>query len=307
MVKPTAALLLTLLLACGTAPAQQAISRTQEAELYRAGHAETERTPLDLIRLESSYVFESELRNGGPFGRQDAWQGLLEYSHRFRISGRWHLRTGVQYHRFEFGDTAAPVPEKLHSLSALVGIEYVVGRDLGAFLHVWPGFYAEDDFNGKSFDVPFTLARAWVLRQEELYLITGVNVAFLRGQLPVLPLAGLIWRPNEQWAVLAMMPEPRVVYAPSKEVSFWLGGQLSGGSFRTSDDPSIVPQRLSGAAVDYIEYRAGAGVEFHMSQDVSFGLGGGWAFQRRFNFERADIDYKAQGAPYLRAFVKAEF
>ena len=86
----------------------------------------------------------------------------------------------------------------------------MVGNDVGAFICVQPGFYTENDFRQESFDYPITFGRIFVLK-DRLYLFAGVNMAFLRGEYPVLPLAGLIWRPSQEWLVSAVVPEPRVI------------------------------------------------------------------------------------------------
>jgi hypothetical protein len=36
-------------------------------------------------------------------------------------------------------------------------------------------------------------------------------------------------------------------------------------------------------------------------------LGAGYSLQRKFDFHRADIDYKTDAAPYLRLEFKAKF
>jgi hypothetical protein len=36
-------------------------------------------------------------------------------------------------------------------------------------------------------------------------------------------------------------------------------------------------------------------------------VGGGYAFQRRFDFERADEEFESDPAPYVRVGLKAEF
>ncbi len=269
---------------------------------------ENEKPALDLFNLDASYVFESKLTRGNTnFGDQDAFSFSIDYAHRFHLAGRLYLRAGVGYSRFDFGASLAPVPDQLQSLSAIIGIDYMVGKDLGAFLQVRPGFYTDRTFDLDSFDAPITLGRLWILQEKKLYLLTGVNAAFLRGEYPVLPLVGLIWYPNDQWSVLAILPEPRITYMPNKNFGIWVGGQLTGGSFRTEESATIRPRRLSNAAVDYSEYRAGLGVDFKCGNAVTFSVAGGYAFQRRFNFERAGFDYKADPAPYVRAMLKAEF
>jgi hypothetical protein len=266
-----------------------------------------EKTPLDTFHVEGSYVFESKLSNDVSYGDQSASEFELEYSHRFHLSGRWYLRAGFNYNRFDFGSTSAPVPDHLQSLGALLSIDYMVGADRGAFLEIRPGFYGEDDFREESFDIPITLARAWVLKPEKLFLITGVNVAFLRGEYPVLPVAGLVWHMSDQWLLYGVVPEPRLVYMPNKRLDLWVGGQLTGGSFRTNRDDSIVPHKLSNAQVDYSDYRAGVGFVWHATDAIDLDFGGGYSIQRRFYFDRAGEDFTTDPAPYLKIALKAEF
>ena len=267
-----------------------------------------EETALDIIRLDSSYVFASELDNDfGPSTDQDVLQNIFEYSHRFRLAGRIYLRTGVGYERFDFGETAAPVPEHLHSISAFVGLEYMVGNDIGAFLYLRPGFYTEDDIGMSSFDMPVTLGRVFVLQPDRLYVLVGATGAGLRGEFPVLPIAGLIWKPTDRWNFFLVPPEPRISYSISDKLDVFVNGQLVGGAFRTDRDDDIQPSRLSNAQVDYTEYRAGLGMEIRCSSAVAISLNGGYAFQRRFNFERAGYEFESDGAPFVRAALKAEF
>lgn len=279
-----------------------------EAPLQQvAGPEQTSPVSLDLVELESSYVFESDLHRSGSFGDQYAIQNSFSYAHRFYLRDHIYLHLGIAYDRYDFGATGAPVPRHLQSVAGIIGVDYMHNDDVGAFIQIKPGFYTESDFDEAAFDVPITLGRIWVLQPDHLYLFTGANAAFLRGRWPVIPLAGLIWMPNDNWKVMAMLPEPRVIYSPSDQWSFWAGGELTGGSFRTDRDDVIVPARLNGAQVDYSEYRVGGGFIFSPSNNVSIDLGGGYAIRREFDFHRADIKYKADGAPYLRLEFKAKF
>ncbi|MDQ6765690.1 MAG: hypothetical protein M3Z22_06275 [Verrucomicrobiota bacterium] len=311
MNKSTALFLLVAISLYSNARGQDSYARRQDSskEIHTAATTtDTERTALDILHIDSSYVLESDLhRHGTSYGDQDALQNAIEYSHRFLISGKIYLRLGFSYERFDFGSTSAPVPNHLQSLAGLVALEYMVGNDVGAFISVRPGYYTENDFRQESFDYPITLGRIFVLQQNQLYLFVGANAAFLRGQYPILPLAGLIWRPSAQWNVYAILPEPRVTYSPSKRLSFYAGGQLVGSSFRTDRNDGIVPHRLSNAQIDYSEYRAGLGVEFHPCDHFSVNLGGGYDLLRRMNFDRANVEFKSDPAPYARLAFRAEF
>ena len=281
--------------------------RAGEPSLQTVTETKSEAVSLDLFELESSYVFESDLHRKVSFGNQYAIQNSFGYAHRFFLAGHLYLHLGIAYDRFDFGRTGAPVPDHLQSVAAVIGVDYMHHNDVGAFIQVKPGFYTQDDFGSASFDAPITLGRIFVLQQDRLYFFVGANASFLRGRYPVLPLAGLIWEPNDKWKVLAILPEPRVIYSPNDKIDFWAGGEFKGGSFRTDRNSAIVPARLNGAEVDYSEYRAGGGFIYSPCNNVSIDLGGGYAIRREFDFHRAGIRYKADSAPYLRLEFKAKF
>ena len=283
------------------------LSRAQEAVVQPLLDTKATKVSLDLIEIESSYVFESDLRRSGSFGNQSSIQNSFSYAHRFFLSGHLYLHLGIEYDRFDFGTTAAPVPDHLQSAAVVIGVDYMHNDDVGAFIQVKPGIYTENDFTDAAFDAPITLGRIFVLQPDHLYFFAGVNAAFLRGRFPVIPLAGLIWEPNDQWKIVGMLPEPRVIYSPNDKWDFWAGGELNGGSFRTDRNNTIFPAKLNGAEVDYTEYRVGGGFIYSPCNNVSLDLGGGYAIRREFDFHRADIRYKADGAPYLRVEFKAKF
>jgi hypothetical protein len=272
-----------------------------------AADEKPEPVSLNLIEMETSYVLGSDLHRSGSFGDQDAIQNFFSYGHRIHLNGNLYLHLGIDYSRFDFSTTGAPVPDHLQSVAGVIGVDYMHNNDVGAFLQVKPGFYTEDDFDSASFDAPITLGRIFVLQPDRLYLFTGINAAFLRGRFPVIPLVGVIWMPDDKWKVLGILPEPRVIYSPNDKMDFWAGGELIGGSFRTDRNNTIVPAKLNGAEVDYSEYRVGGGFIYSPCNNVSIDLGGGYSIRREFDYHRADIRYKAEGAPYLRVEFKAKF
>lgn len=267
----------------------------------------TESVPLNAINSETSYTFSSDLNHGGSYGKQHALDTTFDYARRFQLSGNWYLRLGIDYARYDFGKTRAPVPDHLQSVAGIVGLDYMHGSDIGMLIELKPGFYTQNDFNIASFDMPITAGRIWVLQTDHTYLFTGINVAFLRGGMPVVPLVGLIWTPNEQWHAMAMLPEPRVVYSPNKDWDFWIGGELVGASFRTDRNDAIVPAKLNGTQVDYQEYRAGAGVIYSPTPWFCLDLGAGYNIERAFKFHRAGENYRTDPAPFVRLQLKAKF
>ncbi|MEP7070892.1 MAG: hypothetical protein ABI839_00760, partial [Verrucomicrobiota bacterium] len=77
--------------------------------------------------------------------------------------------------------------------------------------------------------------------------------------------------------------------------------------FRTDNQQEFKYRRLNGAAVDYLEYRAGAGITYSPTNRIALDVSGGYSIQRQFNFERADTDFRTDPAPYVRLAFKAQF
>lgn len=299
--------LVPLLLLTLAAPAWAGSDDSSKAVVTSTAAAQTVETPLDIFKMESGYVFESDLNHGGSFGKQDEILNQFEYGHRFQISGKYYLHVGVAYDRFDFGSTNAPVPNHLQSLAGVVGIDVMHGSDVGAFLDIRPGFYTQNDFGISSFDVPITLGRIFVVEQDKLYLFAGVNAAFLRGGYPVLPLGGVIWIPSDTIRLMGVLPEPRLIYSPTKKLDLYVGGEFLGGSYRTDTNDSITPHKLSGTQVDFYDYHAGVGLTYTLSNACSVDFDAGYSIQRHFAFHRAGENYRTDPSPYLRVALKAQF
>lgn len=293
--------------------APQAVSTNQEGSQFiptSRVQAETDFVPLDFVDTETAYNFGSDINRGGVnFGSQDALQNAIEYGHRFQLSGNFYFHAGLAYQRFDFAQLNAPLPVHLQSGAGVIGIDYMRGADVGAFIQFRPGFYTEEHLGLRSFDCPITAARFFVVREDKFYILVGATYSFLRSDYPVLPLVGFVWRPCPQWQIQAVPPEPKIIYSPNKKLNLWVGGEFTGGSFRTDNKPKDFEfnSRLSGAELDYIDYRAGAGLAYAPSQNVSVDLSAGYSLQRQFDFERADQTYRSDPAPYLRFGIHARF
>lgn len=300
------AFVLPIFLLALVAPAFAGSEMESKATVTQAA-TETEDVPLNIFKIENSYVFESDLNHGGSFGKQGVIQNEFEYGHRIKLTGNFYAHLGLSYDRYDFGSTSAPVPNHLQALAGVIGVDYMHGSDVGAFFQVRPGFYTQNDFDEQSFDYPITIGGVITLQPDKLYVFVGAYAAFLRGSFPVLPLAGVVWEPCDQIKVFGVLPEPRVVFSVNKHLDLYAGAELSGGSFRTDENKGIVPEKLSHAQVDYADYRAGAGVAYSVNKSFSVDLGAGVSVLREFVFDRAGENYRTDPAPFIRLELKAAF
>lgn len=301
-------LCLAVCLSASLAPSMLRAGTEQDSKTAVATtQAPAEGVPLDLFTFKSGYVFESDLNHGGSLGKQDEIQNEFEYGHRIKLQGNFYVHVGLAYDRYDFGSTAAPVPNHLQAIAGVIGIDYMHGKDVGAFFQVRPGFYTQSDLGISSFDAPITLGGIFVLQPDRLYIFAGAYASFLRGGFPVLPLAGVIWIPNDKFRLMGVLPDPKLIYSPNKKLDLYLGAELIGGSFRTDGNDNIRPTKLNGAQVNFSDYRAGVGLIYDLNEQVALDIGAGYSFQRQFDFGRAGETYRTDPSPYIRLALRAAF
>jgi hypothetical protein len=192
----------------------------------------------------------------------------------------------------------------LQSIAGVVALEYLVRGEIAILLESRPGVYFEHDIDGDDFDAPTNLAVAFELGTN-FYGVVGASGSMLRSY-PIIPIVGFVWRPSSEWMVRAILPDPRLIYSPSENLSLYVGGELAGGSFRVDDDRGR-QGNLRNAVVTYSEYRATAGVIWRAA-NCEFEVGGGYAFQRKFDYHRAEEGFATdEGAPFAKVEIRTAF
>ncbi len=268
-----------------------------------------------VMNMRSSYTGESDFKRGRNASGDSFYKGV-DVSRRFSLAGAglpalskdggWYLRVGFDYNRWDFGNTGAlPIPNHLQSAAADLALEYLVNGQIGFLLETEPGVYFQNDVRANNFDAPTKLVLTYPVT-DRFVLVGGVSYTSMRSY-PFIPLIGFSWTINDQWKISAIPPEPRIIYTASDKLQLWAGGELAGGSFRVDDMNSHKEKTLDHAVVDYSEWRAGAGLTYKVS-GVELDLGAGYAFQRKFDYHRANAGYETdQGAPYVKLRVSAAF
>ena len=250
-------------------------ARAGSVETRFTQDVETEKPALDLFNLDASYVFESQISRGNVnFGDQDAFHvqhGIRASLPPFRasLSPRRRRLTAASIsadgsRQFRINCKASP---------AIIGIDYMVGKDLGAFLQLRPGFYTDRTFDGDSFDMPITLGRLWVLQEKTPLLLTGVNARVPSRRISRAA-AGGIDLVSER-AMERARDFAGAAHHLHAEQKYRLSGSAVSslaGPIAPSKATRFVPRRLSNAQVDYSEYRGGVGFDFKCGRATSLCL-----------------------------------
>lgn len=266
-----------------------------------------EKTSRDLFSYEAIFTGASDFKHSS-FGSQDVLHNDFSYSHRFEISGPVFFRAGVEYERYDFGTSRAPVPNMLQRACATFALEYIVEDTAGAAIEVQPGAYYENDINANTIDIPWDAYVTIPLFKNVYGVIGAAGAQFY--QYPVVPIGGITWLIAQGGKVRleAVFPKASFVWNQSDDWEFRVLGEIYGGGFRAdSDNGSAVSPRLRDAVLEYDEYRLGALVTWSRIKPFDIALGAGYSFQRTFNFHRANDTYELGGAPYCSLSVEADF
>jgi len=206
-----------------------------------------------------------------------------------------------------FGGTDNVLPDHVHTVHALLGLEYGVHDHAGAGIEIDPGPYFENHIRGDTIDVPWKVFVSFPLKKDKIFGVIGVGGAI--NQSPVVgPGGGIIWLISDHLRLEGVVPKPALVYNPNDNWEFRLFGNIYYESFRTED--VITPERklqVHNAWVQYSEDRAGLQASYSGLKPFEITLGGGVTVRRDFDFFRAEASAKTKPAPFVKFEIVAKF
>jgi hypothetical protein len=261
----------------------------------------------DLFSYETTYTFDSDFAES-KLGHGDSLYNDFSYDHRFLITGKWYLRLGVEYERYDFNGTNNGLPDHLQAASGHIALEYIVKDFAGAGIEFDPGVYFQDTVTGDAFDIPTKAWFSFRLIDDKVFAVVGLGWALYQDP-PVAPGGGIIWVINDKLRLQGVFPKPALIWQPNDDWDLRLIGELNYTSFRTDDVVSHTEQKLDlhNAVVQYSEDRVGVQVGYSGFKPVKLIAGAGATTERHFNFFRASQQKRTDPAPYLRIAAEVKF
>lgn len=221
------------------------------------------------------------------------------------------LRLGAEWERFvfDFPDNA-PLPEELQSVSLVLGLDTQLSDSILIRFETQPGVYntgfdnLSDDFN-----MPFIIGGTYIY-SSNLQFVAGARID-VESKYPVLPAAGIRWKIARQWVLNAVLPTPRIEFAPSENFTLYVGADIKQTNFRVDDNFGTIRgnPRLDHAVLTYSEVRTGVGLDWKLSSILTLSAETGYQPYRSFDFYRADIEFDQTGgaAPYGMVSLRGAF
>jgi Domain of unknown function (DUF6268) len=251
--------------------------------------------------VEETYVGEASVRRSNrvieDFDEHDSVVRLV-MTPRTKIGV---LRLGLEYERFSFGfPDRTPLPDAFQELSAVIGIDMQISDSILVRLEAQPGYYGTNNFDSDQINAPF-IAGGTYIYNPNLQFIVGVSVDVERDY-PVIPVAGIRWKVAREWVVNAVLPQPRIEYLFSRNLTLYGGGNIKQTNFRVDDDFGDEHggrSALNHAVLTYSEVRTGVGADWKITPIVTLSAEAGYQPYRSFDFFRADVRFHEDGsAPY---------
>jgi hypothetical protein len=250
--------------------------------------------------VEETYVDNADVERGNRVVRNfNESDSVVRYVATPRISAGV-LRIGSEWERFSFGMPESSIlPDTLQSVALIVGFDTQLSDSILLRVEAQPGFYGSDQLGFDEVNMPF-IAGGTYIYNSNLQFIVGVSVNIER-KYPVIPAAGIRWKPFRNWVVNAVAPEPRIEYEASRNLTLYLGANVKETNFRVNDhfgDAQGHPE-LNHAVLSYSEVRTGIGADWKLSPVITLTAEAGYQPYRNFDFYRTDVRYHEAGAaPY---------
>src|SRR5213075_1772276 len=187
----------------------------------------------DLFSYETTYTFSSDFKES-KLCDGDSLYDDFSYDHRFLITGKWYLRLGVEYERYDFNGTDNGLPDHLQAAYAHIAYEYVVKDFPGVGIELDPGVYFQDHVSGDTFDIPIKAFVSFALKKDKIFAVVGLGWSMFQDP-PVAPGGGIIWVINDKLRLQAVFPKPALIYEPNDDWQLKVIGELNYLGVRTDD------------------------------------------------------------------------
>jgi hypothetical protein len=198
---------------------------------------------------------------------------------------------GMGFH-FLAGPVQTDMPPRVYDFS----LAYQFRQRLGPMgFDLAAGVLAASDFEGsarKGILFP-SHAVGFLSANPAIDVVFGVDYLD-RGDIKLLPVAGLVWTPNPEMRFEAVFPRPRAVFGLTDRNRLYLSGELGGGTW------AIERVALGNDLATYRDLRVCIGVEYVEKDGQRSAFEIGYLFDRRLEYTSGNGDMHLKDAAVLR-------
>lgn len=214
-------------------------------------------------------------------GKISVIESAAEYSYNFKLFDQLPIQLGVGVGDVNINtNDAVPVSLPTQLTSVVFGAETTVpcfklDKTYIRF-GIMPSFYSDNwNFKANSFNLSSV---AMIIYQPNKMLTFVAGIASLPGfEDPILPIAGLIFKPNDKLTFNLIPERPNISYCLTDRLSVFIEGNFAGGEYKVTKDGLK-------AALSYNETHAGCGGKFKVNKYIDASLSTGRLFNHYLKY-----------------------
>ncbi len=236
------------------------------------------------VRMNSRYLPESDVN--AMSGEVEIAESEFEIEYEFKAFEQLPVTLSLKQTHIDINENLpVTLPSRLEGrqfgFSTKFPIPYVDLEHYFMGVDIFPSLYTDDwDWENSAFRIPF---RAYVIYKpkEEFILVGGVSVRIDYDE-EVLPVIGLIYKPNDRLSFNLASDDPNITYKINDTTSVFMEF-----GFRF-DEYEVTRNGIKGVVLKYKEASSGVGVKYGVYQNLEASLSVGGVVSRRIRF-RDDV------------------
>lgn len=205
---------------------------------------------------------------------------MSEYSYEYKVFGKLPLEFSFQ-HQYIGINNSTVVKLPAHLTAFNFGLDATVPflklKDTYFRMGISPSFNTDNwSFYENSFRIP---QRYFAIYQpsEKFTAILGLAV-FPRYRTMFLPIAGVIYKPNDKWLFNLIPSRPTIEYKINEKLTVF--GEYGG----TMEEFVVTKDDVKGTVLEYEEQHAGAGLRYNFTNNIMASLAAGGKFGHKLQY-----------------------
>ena len=255
------------------------------------------------VALSSKQIFESDVNiQSGEISISDT---RFSFMHEFKLDNDLPIEWGINYKHLEIDEnTATEIPSHLEGVQGKVGTKFpmpfVDSREMFMGVDVMPSMYTDDgSWTTSAFRMPFRVYGIYK-ESDELIFVAGVSIRPDFDQ-SVLPVIGLIYKPNDELAFNLASDNPTITYKVDDAKTVFLELDF------TNDEYEVTQNGAKGRILKNRDFSTGAGLNYQITDLLKASVSGGVVFARRLQYEDPIGKLEPDAAGYVKAKVELSF
>jgi len=291
-------------LAEAQAKAEQAVS----AQAPAAPQESTRFSPQELSKIETAQTFRQDVQQDVairgqdyPFNMQSyvrfmpkvevntqdgsvaITDAAAEWSYEHKFFGRLPVEFSMEQSYININNsTVVKIPSRLTGIGfgLDVTLPLLMLEKMYFRIGVTPSFYTDNwSLYENSLRLPQRYFAIWQ-PNDKFTAILGMAV-YPRFRDVFLPIAGIIYKPNDKWLFNLVPSRPTINYTLNDKIAFFGEYSMSGGEYVVTKDGN------KGTPLNYDEQHAGVGLEYTLNKYVQGSLAVGGAFARKLQYRES--------------------